>query len=167
MSATRPASKTELKMYALRRLGYPAIDINVCDEQLDDLIEESIDHYQEYHYNGSYKTFIKIEVTDAIKEHVQLCINKIEHMNHRAVEARVHLERDHVGLPSNKFKCAIHLYFKGADLFAEDYENDLYASIDLVTKKIQSQLRKRHNKIITRHQSGASKAKKKFQVETV
>ena len=67
MSATRPASKTELKMYALRRLGYPAIDINVCDEQLDDLIEESIDHYQEYHYNGSYKTFIKIEVTDAIK----------------------------------------------------------------------------------------------------
>ena len=108
-----------------------------------------------------------VEVTDAIKEHVQFCINKIEHMNQRAVEARVHLERDHVGLPTNKFKCAIHLYFKGADLFAEDYENDLYASIDLVTKKIQSQLRKRHNKIITRHQSGASKAKEKFQVATV
>ena len=43
MSATRPASKTELKNYALRRLGFPAIDINVCDEQLDDLIEEAID----------------------------------------------------------------------------------------------------------------------------
>ena len=108
-----------------------------------------------------------VEATDAIKEHVQFCIDKIEHMNQRAVEARVHLERDHVGLPTNKFKCAIHLYFKGADLFAEDYENDLYASIDLVTKKIQSQLRKRHNKIITRHQSGASKAKEKFQVATV
>tara|TARA_B100001939_G_scaffold307508_1_gene287612 strand:- start:1242 stop:2048 length:807 start_codon:yes stop_codon:yes gene_type:complete len=67
MSATRPASKTELKMYALRRLGYPAIDINVCDEQLDDLIEEAIDHFQEYHYNGSYKAFIKILVTDAMK----------------------------------------------------------------------------------------------------
>lgn len=67
MSATRPASKTELKNYALRRLGYPAIDINVCDEQLDDLIEEAIDYYQEFHYNGSYKSFIKIEVTDAIK----------------------------------------------------------------------------------------------------
>ena len=100
-----------------------------------------------------------VEVTDAIKEHVQFCIDKIEHMNQRAVEARVHLERDHVGLSTNKFKCAIHLYFKGADLFAEDYENNLYASIDLVTKKIQSQLRKRHNKIITRHHSGASKAK--------
>jgi hypothetical protein len=67
MSATRPASKTELKNYALRRLGFPAIDINVCDEQLDDLIEEAIDYYQEFAYNGSYKAFIKIEVTDAIK----------------------------------------------------------------------------------------------------
>ena len=76
-----------------------------------------------------------VEVTDAIKEHVQTCVDKLEHMNQRALEARVHLERDHVGLPTNKFKCAINLYFKGADLFAEDYENDLYASIDLVTKK--------------------------------
>ena len=40
MSATRPATKTELRDYALRRLGYPTIDINVATEQLDDLIEE-------------------------------------------------------------------------------------------------------------------------------
>jgi len=108
-----------------------------------------------------------VEVTDAIKEHVQTCVDKLEHMNQRAVEARVHLERDHVGLPTNKFKCAINLYFKGADLFAEDYENDLYASIDLVTKKIQAQLRKRHNKIITRHHSVASKAKEELQTASV
>ena len=67
MSATRPATKTELRDYALRRLGFPTIDINVATEQLDDLIEEAIDYYQEYHYNGSYNSFIKIEVTDAIK----------------------------------------------------------------------------------------------------
>ena len=67
MSATRPASKTELKDYALRRLGFPTIDINVATEQLDDLIEEAIDYYQEYHYNGSIQTFMRIEVTEAIK----------------------------------------------------------------------------------------------------
>ena len=67
MSATRPATKTELKDYALRRLGYPTIDINVATEQLDDLIEEAIDFYQEYHYNGSYQTFMRIEVTEAIR----------------------------------------------------------------------------------------------------
>ena len=67
MSATRPATKTELKDYALRRLGFPTIDINVATEQLDDLIEEAIDYYQEYHYNGSYQTFMRIEVTEAIR----------------------------------------------------------------------------------------------------
>ena len=66
MSATRPATKTEIKNYALRRLGYPTIDINVATEQLDDLIEEAIDYYQEYHYNGSYKTFMRVEVTQAM-----------------------------------------------------------------------------------------------------
>ena len=71
MSATRPATKTELRDYALRRLGYPTIDINVATEQLDDLIEEAIDYYQEYHYNGSYKAFMRIEVTDAIKTAAQ------------------------------------------------------------------------------------------------
>ena len=71
MSTTRPASKTELKNYALRRLGYPTIDINVATEQLDDLVEEAIDYYQEYYYNGSYKAFLRIEVTDAIKTAAQ------------------------------------------------------------------------------------------------
>lgn len=71
MSSTRPATKAELKAYALRRLGYPAIDINVCDEQLDDLIEEAIDFFQEFHYNGTYKSWIKIEVTEAIKTAAQ------------------------------------------------------------------------------------------------
>ena len=42
MSATRPATKTELRDYALRRLGYPTIDINVASAQLDDLIEETL-----------------------------------------------------------------------------------------------------------------------------
>ena len=71
MSATRPATKTEIRDYALRRLGYPTIDINVATEQLDDLVEEAIDYYQEYHYNGSYKTFMRIEVTEAIQTAAQ------------------------------------------------------------------------------------------------
>ena len=100
-----------------------------------------------------------VEVTEAIKEHVNVCVHKLEHMNQRAIEARVNLDRDHVGLPENKYKCTMHLYFKGADMFAEDHENDLYAAIDLVTKKVQQQLRKRHSKIITRLHGGAAESK--------
>jgi putative sigma-54 modulation protein len=98
-----------------------------------------------------------VEVTEAIKEHVNVCVHKLEHMNQRAIEARVNLERDHVGLPENKYKCTMHLYFKGTDMFAEDHESDLYAAIDLVTKKVQQQLRKHHSKIITRHHAGRPK----------
>ena len=105
-----------------------------------------------------------VEVTKAIKAHVSVCVHKLEHMNQRALEARVNLERDHVGLPENKFKCTMHIYFKGTDMFAEDHESDLYMAIDLVTKKVQQQLRKRHNKIITRHHAVAARAKRERQL---
>jgi len=105
-----------------------------------------------------------VALSEAIKDHVGACVQKLEHMNQRVLEARVNLERDHVGLPENKFKCTMHVYFKGADMFAEDHEDDLYAAIDLVTKKVQQQLRKRHNKIITRHHAGAAKAKRARQL---
>jgi len=105
-----------------------------------------------------------VEVTEAIKEHVNVCVHKIEHMNQRALEARINLGRDHVGLPENKYKCSMHIFFKGTDMFAEDHENDLYASIDLVTKKVQQQLRKHHNKIIKKHHSEAANAKQERQL---
>jgi ribosomal subunit interface protein len=45
----------------------------------------------------------------------------------------------------------------GPDLYALDCKEDLYAAIDLVTKKIEQQLRKRHNKFKARkHAAGAS-----------
>lgn len=67
MSSSKPATRAELKAYCLRRLGFPAVDVNVCDEQLEDLIDEAISHFQEFHYEGTYRSLIKIEVTDAMK----------------------------------------------------------------------------------------------------
>ena len=108
-----------------------------------------------------------VELTEAISAHVSVSVHKLEHMNQRALVARVNLERDHVGLPENKYKCTMHIYFKGTDMFAEDHQSDLYMAIDLVTKKIQQQLRKHHNKIITRHHAGAAKAKRARQLTDV
>ena len=42
MSATKPASRTELKEYCLRRLGKPVLQINVDDTQVEDLIDWAI-----------------------------------------------------------------------------------------------------------------------------
>jgi hypothetical protein len=71
MSSTKPATKAELKAYCLRRLGYPAVDINICDDQLNDLIDNAIEYYQDFHYEGSYRTILRIEVTDEMKEDAQ------------------------------------------------------------------------------------------------
>ena len=53
MSSTQPASTTELKEYCLRKLGKPVIDINLADEQMNDMIDESIQMFQEYHFDGT------------------------------------------------------------------------------------------------------------------
>lgn len=68
MSSSKPASKAELKAFCLRRLGYPAVDINICDEQLDDLVDSAVSYYQDFHYEGQYNTLIKIEITQEIKD---------------------------------------------------------------------------------------------------
>lgn len=45
-------SAQELKDYALRQLGQPVINVEIADEQMDDRIDQTIDEFLEYHYNG-------------------------------------------------------------------------------------------------------------------
>jgi hypothetical protein len=47
-----PSSREELKQYCLRTLGSPVIEINVDDDQLEDRIDEGIQFFQEYHFDG-------------------------------------------------------------------------------------------------------------------
>jgi putative sigma-54 modulation protein len=87
-----------------------------------------------------------IKLTRAIEDHVLGRLVKLDHFDQRAVDARVTLEHDHTRAPQKQFSCSIRLGVRGPDLFAEDVESDLYAAIDRVTKKIEQQIRKRHNK---------------------
>ncbi len=87
-----------------------------------------------------------VTLTKAIEDHIVAKLDKLDHMDQRIVNARVTLEHDHTRIPEKQFSCSIQLGVRGPDLFAEDRENDLYAAIDLVTKKIEQQIRKRHNK---------------------
>jgi hypothetical protein len=65
MSATKPATKAELKEYCLRRLGKPVLDINVDDSQVEDLVEEAVQYYNERHFEGVERMFLKHEFTAA------------------------------------------------------------------------------------------------------
>ena len=60
-----PASRQGLIDYAKRQLGAPVLEINVADEQIDDIIDDSLQFFYERHFDGVVQTFLKYEVTQA------------------------------------------------------------------------------------------------------
>jgi putative sigma-54 modulation protein len=77
-----------------------------------------------------------------------------------ATTARVTLEHDKTKAPERAFSCSMRVFLPGPDMFAEDVEADLYAAIDLVAKKIEQQIRKRHSKFKARNITVASRSKR-------
>jgi ribosome hibernation promoting factor len=100
-----------------------------------------------------------VTLTKAIEEHVIKRLQKLDHFDQRAIDARVTLEHDHKRVPEKQFTCSMRLAVRGPDLFAEDAESDLYAAVDKVTKKIEQQIRKRHNKHKAHKHQDAAKLK--------
>jgi hypothetical protein len=58
-----PSSRSAFKELCLRRLGKPVIEINVDDDQVEDRIDQALAYYQDYHFDGVEKTFLKHVVT--------------------------------------------------------------------------------------------------------
>jgi len=107
-----------------------------------------------------------ITLTKAIEDHIVDKLEKLDHMDRWVVDARVSLEHDHTKVAERMFTCAVRLSVPGPDFFAEDCEGDLYSAIDLVMKKVEQQIRKRHNKFKARKHNEGAATKRKNQ-ETV
>ena len=58
-----PTSKSTFKEYCLRNLGKGAIDINVTDDQADDRIDEALQYFAQYHYDGIERMYLKYKIT--------------------------------------------------------------------------------------------------------
>ena len=65
-----PATRENLKQYALRALGKPVIEINVDDDQLEDRIDEALQYFAQYHYDGIRRTYLKYQYTQADKDRI-------------------------------------------------------------------------------------------------
>ena len=59
----QPASRSDFKNYCLRQLGAPVLEINVADEQIDDIIDDSLQYFHERHFDGVMRTYLKYQVT--------------------------------------------------------------------------------------------------------
>jgi len=59
----KPTTRKLFKEYCLRRLGWPVIDINVDDDQVEDRIDDALSFYYDYHYDGTEKIYMKHRIT--------------------------------------------------------------------------------------------------------
>ena len=64
----QPTTRQELINYCKRKLGAPVLEINVADEQIDDLVDDAIQLFQERHFDGVYPTFYKYKITQNDKD---------------------------------------------------------------------------------------------------
>jgi len=67
-----PNSKATLKEYCLRKLGKPVIEINVDDDQVDDRLDEALEYFSEFHFDGVERMYLKHQLTtdDVNRAHV-------------------------------------------------------------------------------------------------
>jgi len=59
----KPSTRQGLIDYCLRRLGAPVLEINVDDDQIDDLVDDALQYFQERHFDGVERMFLKYKIT--------------------------------------------------------------------------------------------------------
>lgn len=59
-----PSSRQELINYCLRRLGAPVLEINVDNDQIDDLVDDALQYFQERHFDGVERMYLKYKITE-------------------------------------------------------------------------------------------------------
>ena len=59
----KPATRQQLVDYCLRRLGAPVLEINVDDDQIDDLVDDALQYFQERHFDGVERMYLKYKIT--------------------------------------------------------------------------------------------------------
>ena len=59
----KPATRQQLVDYCLRQLGAPVLEINVDDDQLDDLVDDALQLFNERHFDGVERMYLKYKLT--------------------------------------------------------------------------------------------------------
>ena len=59
----KPATRQQLVDYCLRKLGAPVLEINVDDEQIDDAVDDGIQMFNERHFDGVERMYLKYQIS--------------------------------------------------------------------------------------------------------
>ena len=61
----KPVTRQQFINYCKRRLGWPVIDINVDDDQIEDRVDDALQFFEDYHFDGVEKLYMKHQITQA------------------------------------------------------------------------------------------------------
>ena len=59
----KPATRQQLIDYCFRKLGAPVLEINVDDDQVDDLVDDALQLYNERHFDGVERMYLKYKIS--------------------------------------------------------------------------------------------------------
>ncbi len=79
-------NRAAFKSYCLKRLGFPVIDINVDDDQVEDRIDDAILFWQDYHFDGLQKTYYIHRLTQEDVDNKYLSLSGVRDTSNNATE---------------------------------------------------------------------------------
>lgn len=79
-------SRSDFKNYCLRRLGFPVIDINVDEDQVEDRIDDALQYWQDYHFDGMQKVYYIHKLTQTDLNNKYLDMSSIRDSSNNATE---------------------------------------------------------------------------------
>ena len=59
----QPTTRTTFKDYCKRKLGWPVVDLNLDDDQVEDCVDDALQFFQEYHFDATENIYLKHQVT--------------------------------------------------------------------------------------------------------
>ena len=59
----QPGSRGEFIDYCKRQLGAPVLEINIADEQVEDIVDDAIQFFNERHFDGVSQVYLKYQIT--------------------------------------------------------------------------------------------------------
>ena len=104
MAQNNPITTREtLKQYCLRALGKPVIEINVEDDQVEDRIDEALQYFAQYHYDGVERMYLKYQITadDITRARSDETLSTVTDSKDSTVTAIFKEGKNYIPMPSN------------------------------------------------------------------
>ena len=79
-------TRKEFKDYCLRRLGFPVIEINIDDDQVEDRIDDALQYWHDYHFDGLQKVYYIKKVGQTEIDNKYLNLSDAQDASNNALE---------------------------------------------------------------------------------